>query len=440
VQIINDIDDLLSVVPVEISSAIPSRDNLIEIVLDLGRLPEARFFENKTEYLSDNLVTQDQIDCIVNRISDFGGDNRSGIEKTLHRISCIRNRRGKIIGLTMRVGRAVFGSVDILLDIVNSGKSILILGGPGQGKTTKLREISRILSESKRVIIVDTSNEIAGDGDIPHPATGKARRLQVKDPKHQFQVMIESVENHFPQVLVIDEISTEQETLAARTIAERGVVLIGTAHGKTLDNLILNPTLSDLLGGITSCTLSDEEANRRGCQKTILERKQNPTFDIIVEIMDYNSLAIHFNVAEAVDCWLKGGTPKPEIRTVDSDGNIVVSQKYAQPSVPQVKPQVEKFNEKILPRTLQDPVNSGTIKLYSYCITRSRLEHAAQTLGLRVKIVRDVEEADYVLVYKKSSSKNPECVDFAKSLKKKVYFLQTNTYIGVEKLFKDTLL
>ena len=204
--------------------------------------------------LLEREITEADIAHVVDHIGTFGDDNRAGIERTLHRISAIRNRTGKIVGLTCRIGRAVYGTIEIIDDFVESGRSILIMGRPGIGKTTMLREAARVLADDlgKRVVVVDTSNEIAGDGDIPHPAIGKARRMQVRTPSLQHEVMIEAVENHMPQVIVIDEIGTELEAQAARTIAERGVQLIGTAHGNNLDNLMLNPTLSDLIGGIQS--------------------------------------------------------------------------------------------------------------------------------------------------------------------------------------------
>jgi stage III sporulation protein SpoIIIAA len=269
---------MLSVLPPEIARAVQSRDNfdnLLEVILDLGRIPTARFVDAEVP-LSEQYVTQYDLDYVTDRIGDFDADNRAGMERTLHRISAIRNRRGKIVGLTCRVGRAVYGTIDIISDLVNSGQSILILGKPGVGKTTKLREAARILAETRRVVIVDTSNEIGGDGDVPHPAVGAARRMQVPKPSLQHEVMIEAVENHNPEVIVIDEIGRELEAQAARTIAERGVQLIGTAHGNSLENLMLNPTLSDLIGGIESVTLSDDEARRRGTQKTVLERRARP--------------------------------------------------------------------------------------------------------------------------------------------------------------------
>ena len=275
--------------------------------MDLGRRPEARFPDGEVTLL-DREVTEADIAHVVDKIGSFGDDNRAGIERTLHRISAIRNRTGKIVGLTCRIGRAVYGTIEIIEDFVESGKSILIMGRPGIGKTTMLREAARVLADDlgKRVVVVDTSNEIAGDGDIPHPAIGKARRMQVRTPALQHEVMIEAVENHMPQVIVIDEIGTELEAQAARTIAERGVQLIGTAHGNNLDNLMLNPTLSDLIGGIQSVTLGDEEARRRRTQKSVLERKAPPTFDVIVEIQDRERVIVHADVAETVDAMLRG--------------------------------------------------------------------------------------------------------------------------------------
>ena len=306
----DDLDALLQALPTEIVDRLRSfanRSDLLEVVMDLGRRPEARFTHGEEELL-DREVAEADIAHVIDHIGVFGDDNRAGIERTLHRISAIRNRSGKVVGLTCRIGRAVFGTIDIIREIVESGQSILILGRPGIGKTTMLREVARVLADDlgKRVIVVDTSNEIAGDGDIPHPGIGDARRMQVRTPTEQHAVMIEAVENHMPEVIVIDEIGTELEAAAARTIAERGVQLVGTAHGNTLDNLMLNPTLSDLVGGIQTVTLGDEEARRRGTQKTVLERKAPPTFDVLVEIVERDRVIVHRSVAETVDAILRG--------------------------------------------------------------------------------------------------------------------------------------
>ena len=325
----DDLDKLLSILPDSIRVRLeehPQLDSLVEVVMDLGRRPEARF-PGKAEYLSETPITQNDLKDSITRVGDFGGDNRAGIERTLHRISAIRNRRGEVIGLTCRVGRAIFGTIGMIRDLVESGRSILMLGRPGVGKTTALREIARVLADEldKRVVIIDTSNEIAGDGDVPHPAIGRARRMQVSRPELQHQVMIEAVENHMPEVIVIDEIGTELEALAARTIAERGVQLVGTAHGNQLENLIKNPTLSDLVGGIQSVTLGDEEARRRGSQKSVLERKAPPTFDIAVEMTERQKWVVHEQVAETIDMLLRGRKPNPEVRTVNETGEVTVT-------------------------------------------------------------------------------------------------------------------
>ncbi len=324
-ELTDDIDALLAALPPEIADRLrklPPERELIEVVLDLGRHPEARFGSGGEEVLLEREVSDRDIQWVVDHIGSFGDDNRAGVERTLHRISAIRNRSGKIVGLTLRVGRAVFGTIEIIEDLVESGRSVLIMGRPGIGKTTMLREAARVLADDldKRVVVVDTSNEIAGDGDIPHPGIGRARRMQVPTPAMQHAVMIEAVENHMPQVIVIDEIGTELEAMAARTIAERGVQLIGTAHGNNLDNLMLNPTLSDLIGGIQSVTLGDEEARRRRTQKSVLERKAPPTFDVVVEIQDRERVTVHADVAETVDALLRGDPVAPELRWRDEGG------------------------------------------------------------------------------------------------------------------------
>jgi stage III sporulation protein SpoIIIAA len=332
---IDDLGLLLKSLPPDVLEAVQALtdpSNLIEIVMDLGRRPEARFTDGEKTLL-EREITQADLGYVVDHIGVFGEDNRAGIERTLHRISAIRNRTGKVVGLTLRIGRAVYGTIEIINDFVESGKSILIMGRPGIGKTTMLREAARVLADDhgKRVVVVDTSNEIAGDGDIPHPAIGRARRMQVRIPSLQHEVMIEAVENHMPEVIVIDEIGTELEAHAARTIAERGVQLIGTAHGNNLDNLMLNPTLTDLIGGIQTVTLGDEEARRRRSQKSVLERKAPPTFDVIVEILDREKVTVHSDVAETIDAMLRGDPVAGELRWRD-EGGVHRSQSRPKPS------------------------------------------------------------------------------------------------------------
>src|SRR5438045_5598920 len=298
----DDLDAILDALPPDLCQrvrALEDLNGLLEIVMDLGRVPEARF-AGRDQTLFQRAVTAEAIAHVISRLGQFGGDNRAGVERTLHRISALRNRAGKVVGLTLRVGRAVYGTMEIIRDVVESGKSILLLGRPGVGKTTLLREVARVLADDlkKRVVVVDTSNEIAGDGDIPHPGIGRARRMQVATPSLQHAVMIEAVENHMPEAIVIDEIGTEQDAAAARTIAERGVQLVATAHGNTLENLMLNPTLSDLIGGIQTVTLADEEARRRGTQKSVLERRAPPTFQVLVEIQAYQEVSIYQDVAQ----------------------------------------------------------------------------------------------------------------------------------------------
>ncbi|HEY5519200.1 MAG TPA: R3H domain-containing nucleic acid-binding protein [Candidatus Limnocylindrales bacterium] len=343
----SDLEALLVALPPEICAAIrqiPVERDVIEVVMDLGRPPEARFGAGGEQLLREREVTDEDIQYVIDHIGSFGEDNRAGIERTLHRISAIRNRSGKIVGLTARIGRAVFGTIEIIKDLVESGKSVLIMGRPGIGKTTMLREAARVLADEldKRVVVVDTSNEIAGDGDIPHPGIGRARRMQVRTPAQQHSVMIEAVENHMPQVIVIDEIGTELEAGAARTIAERGVQLIGTAHGNNLDNLMLNPTLSDLIGGIQSVTLGDEEARRRRTQKSVLERKAPPTFDVVVEIQSRDRVSVHPDVAETVDAMLRGDPIAPELRWRDEVGTVQRSQARPRPA-PQSQMPGERF-------------------------------------------------------------------------------------------------
>lgn len=425
-EIVDDLDKLLSVIPPHIRSALERQESLselLEVVLDLGRKPEARFPE-KFVYLSEEPVTRDDIDFVVERVGEFNRDNRAGIEGTLHRISCIRNRSGRIVGLTCRVGRAVFGTVNIIRDIVESGKSILLLGKPGVGKTTKLREIARILADEfgKRVIVVDTSNEIAGDGDVPHPGIGLARRMQVPSPEKQADVMIEAVENHMPEVIIVDEIGRKEEADAAKTIAERGVQLIATAHGNTLENLVANPMLCDLVGGIQAVTLSDEEARRRGTQKTVLERKAPPTFDIVVELIDRHKVAIHHDTAKAVDALLRGKPLQPEIREELPDGGFRVIQEAQLLE-----------DEETAPLKLSRKTGG---KLYIFGISRKHLERAAMTLNIPLKLVTHPSDADFVLTLESHLRKHSNLRNLAQRGDKPIFALRSNTYAQVERILR----
>lgn len=455
-RITDDLDALLDVLPANLRHAVEkanNSDNLLEIVIDLGRLPAARFVEGEI-VLSDKEITRAEIDHITERIGMFDADNRAGMERTLHRISSIRNRLGVIVGLTCRVGRAVYGTVDIIQDIIESGKSVLILGRPGVGKTTLLREAARILAESKRVVIVDTSNEIGGDGDVPHPAVGRARRMQVREPMLQHEVMIEAVENHNPEVIVIDEIGRELEALAARTIAERGVQLIGTAHGQTLDNLLLNPTLSDLVGGIEAVTLSDEEARRRGTQKTVLERRAPPTFDVLIEIQHRERFAVHLDIMSAVDSLLRDAPILPEIRTRDESGEIKI-EKQSPPKVKgdatktplrtrrqpaSVIPEATPRSESINPPAI-GIANVGarlqTLRVFAYGVARNRLMQAAKRLGVPAVVVTDVNEADVLVTLRTYYRNREHTVIEAESRGMPIYVLRANSVSQIEQFLGD---
>jgi stage III sporulation protein SpoIIIAA len=418
-EITDDLEALLEILPPDTNRKLAGQEDvrdLIEVVLDLGRLPEARFPKREME-LAAREIQEGDIDYVVARVGEFGEDNRAGIERTLHRISAIRNRRGRIVGLTCRVGRAVFGTIKIIEDLVLSGKSILLLGRPGVGKTTMLREMARVLADDakKRVVIVDTSNEIAGDGDIPHPAIGHARRMQVASPALQHNVMIEAVENHMPEVIVIDEIGTELEALAARTIAERGVQLVGTAHGNTLDNLMMNPTLADLIGGIQSVTLGDEEAKRRGTQKSILERKSPPTFDIIVEIQERDRVAIHEDVAEAVDGLLRGQPPASNVRWVSEDGEINIAKDEPEPSG---KPAARRIGRE---------KENGGLKVYLFGVNRSRIVQMAREMSVDLDVADRPGEAAVFITSKNYFRRRPQQVRDAEAARVPIYVLRSNT-------------
>ncbi len=450
-KITDDLHALLAVLPPEIAAAVErvdDSDNLLEIILDLGRVPTARFTHGEV-VLRESEVTREEIDHVVARVGAFDEDNRAGIERTLHRIAAIRNRRGDVVGLTCRVGRAVYGTVDIIQDLIEGGQSVLLLGRPGVGKTTLLREAARILAEKKRVVIVDTSNEIGGDGDVPHPAVGRARRMQVPMPSLQHEVMIEAVENHNPEVIVIDEIGRELEALAARTIAERGVQLIATAHGNALENLLLNPTLSDLVGGIESVTLSDEEARRRGTQKTVLERRSPPTFDVLVEIQDRDRLVVHKDVAEAVDALLRGEPLRPELRYRGEDGEIHIEAVVARQ---------ENARDRRGPRRMGSAPPENTreaaasppsydpwaprgglkpIRIYPHGIARNRLRKAAHYLRVPAQMVDNLGEAQVLVTLRSYYRKRPRIVVDAENRGLPIHVLRSNTVKQMEAFLEN---
>ncbi|MDF5713556.1 MAG: AAA family ATPase [Rhizonema sp. NSF051] len=479
--ITDDLQKLLDILPQDLQQILethPQRDSLVEVVLDLGRRPEARF-PHLAEYLSETPITQEQIDDCIQRVGTFGGDNRAGIEQTLHRISAIRNRTGKIIGITCRVGRAVFGTIGMIRDLVETGKSILMLGRPGVGKTTALREIARVLADDlqKRVVIIDTSNEIAGDGDVAHPAIGRARRMQVAHPELQHQVMIEAVENHMPEVIVIDEIGTELEAMAARTIAERGVQLVGTAHGNQIENLIKNPTLSDLVGGIQAVTLGDDEARRRGSQKTVLERKAPPTFEIAVEMLERQRWVVHESVADTVDTLLRGRQPNPQVRTVDDDGNVTTTLRPLPPtngrihalsgeesfvpprqsnngwrasgqmlplpslSLERERGSVQGEFDRLLDESLDhsDGFDFSAVRqagpngedlplhVYPYGVSRSQLEQVIDVLNLQVELTKDMDTADAVLALRSHVKNHAKLRQMAKARHLPIHMIKSST-------------
>ena len=437
-EVIDDLPLLLEVLPPHLRGTLekePDLQDLVEVVEDLGRQPEARFFD-RVVYLDDLEVTRQDLDYVTSRVGAFTADNRAGIERTLHRISAIRNRRQEIIGLTCRVGRAVTGTVDIIRDVIETGESLLLLGPPGVGKTTLLREAARVLADQlgKRVVVVDTSNEIAGDGDVPHPGIGRARRMQVLSPELQHRVMIEAVENHMPEVIVIDEIGTLEEALAARTIAERGVQLIATAHGITLDNLIMNPTLSDLLGGIQAVTLSDEEARRRGTQKTVLERKAPPTFDNLVEIQHRDRLAIYHDSAGVVDRFLAGTRLPPEVRIRGVNGKVQITE------VPEDMEQESKA-------TSQGELGFGRrgelVRIYPIGVSRIRLEKAIRELGVPARVGDQPIHADVILSLKAQRKRQPKKLQQALHEGVEFYIIKSNTLTQIKNFlrgyFRDVL-
>ncbi len=502
-QMTDDLEKLLAILPDPIRSALihhPDLARLVEVVMDLGRKPEARF-PGRAEDLSEDPVTRYDLEATISKVGDFSSDNRAGIESTLHRISAIRNRQGSIIGLTCRVGRCVIGVVSIIQDLVEQGKSILLLGRPGVGKTTALREIARVLADDfhKRVVIIDTSNEIAGDGDVPHPGIGRARRMQVATPELQHKTMIEAVENHMPEVVVIDEIGTELEATASRTIAERGVMLVATAHGNQIENLLKNPTLSDLVGGIQSVTLGDDEARRRGSQKSVLERKAPPTFDIAVEMLERTRWVVHENVSLTVDRLLRGQEPPVQVRSLDPQGELIITR--SEPAGPQWPPgggsqgsrgwrrsgqmealpfnptdrrealkarpvmggipsglaEVERPTGSKIARNLGLPeedffdpdddgfanasygMESGALHIYPYGVSRQHIEQVAQTLELEVEVIKNLDEADVVLALRSQVRSRSKIQQLAQVRQIPIHTVKANTLLDLTRALRRLL-
>lgn len=471
--IADDLDKLLDILPDFVRQPLEQHSDskyLIEVVMDLGQRPEARFPKGP-QYLSYKIISWQDLDFCIKRIGNFSGDNRSGIERTLHRISSIKNRQGNIIGLTCRVGRAIFGTNSIIRDLLEKSQSLLLLGKPGVGKTTAIREIARILADEmqKRVVIIDTSNEIAGDGDIPHPAIGRARRMQVTHPKNQHSVMIEAVENHMPEVIIIDEIGTELEALAARTIAERGVQLVGTAHGNYLDSLIKNPILSDLIGGIQYVTLGDDEAKRRGSQKSILERKAAPAFQVAIEIHERNNWIVHEKVDEKVDQILQGSTFLLQRRQFNVDGSILIkceksiSDNFVNSSVFNIQsknykqinnfktskyaPTVKNKKYDVTTRYFPQELGSDTIIdndsqiliLYPYLINMKQVEAIIHTLQLPVLITKDVLKSDVILALRSNVKQNTKLRQIAKSRQITIYTVYHNNVTHITRALRQIL-
>ena len=448
----NDLEKLIESLPFFLQEQLtqhPNKDKLIEIVLDLGRRPEARFVTG-TEYLSQKIISWQDLDSMTKRMSKFSNENRAGIDRTLHRISCIRNRQFLINGLTCRVGRAVFGTISVVRDLLESEKSILILGKPGVGKTTIIREIARVLADEleKRVVIIDTSNEIAGDSDIPHSGIGRARRMQVAKTEYQHQVMLEAVENHMPQVIIIDEIGTELEVLAARTIAEKGVQLVGTTHGNCLENIIKNPPLSDLIGGIQYVTLSDDEAKRRGTQKSILERKSYPAFEIIIEVNQQNSWTVHEDVQNSVDLFLRGTFAIGQIRQFSFTDKIKIQSKKFQNyngslfndlSSRSSSVSVDIQNWSSINKANDEnsfQLKTKNLVIYPYSLSNNLLKEVLLKMGFKFVLTNEIRKASLIIGLQKHLKQNFKLTQLANQKNIPIYSLNQVSFYQVSKLIQ----
>ncbi|XP_050370102.1 protein SEEDLING PLASTID DEVELOPMENT 1 [Argentina anserina] len=451
---------LLALLPEEMRQRLkehPEHHQLIEVVMDLGRKPLARF-PSGDFVLSENLITVQELEQATSQVGDFAIDNRAGISRTLHRISAIRNRKGAIIGLTCRVGRAITGSASLLRDLVQNGLSLLLIGPPGVGKTTIIREIARMLANDhkKRVMIVDTSNEIGGDGDIPHAGIGNARRMQVPISDMQHKVLIEAVENHMPQVIVIDEIGTKLEAMAASTIAQRGIQLVATAHGVTIENLIMNPSLEMLVGGVQSVTLGDEEASRRGVQKTVLERKGPATFSCGVEIISKTELRVHRSLETTVDAILSGRFANFEVRKINSQGSEETTEieNFHPTSLDEHDDNVievsKSLSEKgygysdltpeVSPYMQVDSEDEGMdLRLFVYGILEATVIQGIKQLKMdeaAIKLTDDISKADALFGMQSKLKKNPGIQAAAKSHGTPIYVTKTSALVEIKKALR----